>query len=518
MDVAHRAGGDGVGVFDVLGFVQNDGVEIVLFQLFEIPAQQGVGRDDQIGVRYFAEDVFPPGAVDDDTGKVRHEFGRFPIPVGEYGGGHDDQVRAFCAVVDHVLDEGQRLDGFAEAHFVGKNAAEAVFVEEVQIGNALKLIGTQLCRKALRHGNLPDFLKVAYALPQFAPEGIFLRGGEIFQQAVQDGSFVLLELAFGRSGRIEAEYLELVRELFQPRFRQAGIGAVLELDVTLALEPGFPDAFQRQALAAVIHLYVEGEPLVLFVAFDAGVDHGRGGAHLVARQRGLAVHAPVFHKGGVGIQQEGDGLFRLHEPEFAAARLEAHVGKLRDQRGFFRLIPPDQEGFAFKHITAGLEIGIGAGQGELAVYRFINVLDFQREQTALLVEEDLGIIRRRLAGGVHDFENFVLLVQFRRGQARPYPVQKFRNVFLRDQRAVMHQRLNDLMIQTGLDGIETLIPADPQRHLPVERGAFAVRRVCFPLVVAVVHDGEGLFALPLEHDVETQTLFVQRGLELEGHG
>lgn len=82
----------------------------------------------------------------------------------------------------------------------------------------------------------------------------------------------------------------------------------------------------------------------------------------------------------------------------------------------------------------------------------------------------------------------------------------------------MHQRLNDLMVQAGLDGIKPLIPADPQRHLPVERGAFAVRRVCFPLVVAVVHDGEGLFALPLEHHVKAQAFLVQRGLELEGHG
>ncbi len=274
VDVAHRAGGNGVRVLDVLGFVQNNRVEIVLFQFFKIAAQQGVGGDDQIRVRYFAEDIFPPRAVDNNAGKIRDKFGRFTIPVGKHRGRHDNQVGPRSAVIDHMLDEGQGLDGFAQTHFVGENAAKAVFVEEVEVGNTLQLIGAQFCRQPLGHGHLFDFLEVADTFPQLAPEGILLGGGEILQQAVQHRGFILLELALGRFGRVKAEHLELVRQFFQPGFRQARVRTILELHITFALEPGFPDALQRKALAVVFHLNVQREPLVFLVAFDAGIDHG----------------------------------------------------------------------------------------------------------------------------------------------------------------------------------------------------------------------------------------------------
>ena len=137
VNVAYRTGGNGVRVFDVLRLVQNNRVEIVLFQLFKITAQQGIGGDDQISVRDLAEDIFPPRTVDDDTGKIGNKLGSFAIPVGQYRGGHDNQVGPRGPVVDHVLDEGQRLDGFAETHFVSQNAAEAVLIKKVEVGNPL---------------------------------------------------------------------------------------------------------------------------------------------------------------------------------------------------------------------------------------------------------------------------------------------------------------------------------------------------------------------------------------------
>ena len=48
VDAAHGAGCDGIGVLDVLGFVKNNGVELVFFHLLQIAPQQGVGGDDKI--------------------------------------------------------------------------------------------------------------------------------------------------------------------------------------------------------------------------------------------------------------------------------------------------------------------------------------------------------------------------------------------------------------------------------------------------------------------------------------
>ena len=151
------------------------------------------------------------------------------------------------------------------------------------------------------------------------------------------------------------------------------------------------------------------------------------------------------------------------------------------------------------------------------MYGFIDVLHFQREQAPFFIEEQLGVIGGRLESGFHDFEEFILLIQFRRGQTGPDPVEKFRNIFLRNQRAVMHQRLDYFMVQTGLHRVEPLVPAYPQRHLAMKSGAPPVRGTGFAFIV-VVHYGEGLLALALKHHVKAQTLLVKVRSEFERHG
>ena len=106
-------------------------------------------------------------------------------------------------------------------------------------------------------------------------------------------------------------------ELLKPRFGQAGIGAVFQLHIALASGPGLPDFFQGQALAFVFHVDVQREPFFLFVADHLRRDVGRSRAHLVAREGLFAVDAVVFDQLGVGVEQKGNGFFRLKEPQFA---------------------------------------------------------------------------------------------------------------------------------------------------------------------------------------------------------
>lgn len=118
----------------------------------------------------------------------------------------------------------------------------------------------------LGRGYGPHLAEGTDFLAQIVPEGIRGRAGQIFQQAVQHRGFELLELLLRRLAGVQAKGRKLVREFFQPGFGQTGIRAVLELHVTFAAAPGFPDFFQGQGLALIVHVDVQGEPFFFFVA------------------------------------------------------------------------------------------------------------------------------------------------------------------------------------------------------------------------------------------------------------
>ena len=177
VDAPHGAGRDGIGVLDVLGLVEDDGIELVLLHLFEVAAQQGIGGDDQIRFRDMLEHAFAPGAVDGQAAQMRHELLRFALPVGQHGGGHHDEVGALVMMFHHVLDEGERLHGLTEAHLVGQDAAEAVFGQEVEVGKPLQLVRAQGGLQLLRRGHRAHFPEGAYLLAQVVPEGVRARAG-----------------------------------------------------------------------------------------------------------------------------------------------------------------------------------------------------------------------------------------------------------------------------------------------------------------------------------------------------
>ena len=226
---------------------------------------------------------------------------------------------------------------------------------------------------------------------------------------------------------------------------------------------------------------------------------------MVAGEGLFAVHAPVFHQRGVGVEQEGDGLFRLHEPQPGASGLEVHFRELCHERGLFGLIAAHEECMPFKDVAARLEVRVRAGEDEFAVHRLIGVLDFKRKQAAFLVEEQLGIVGRGLEDRAHDLEEFVGLVELGGGQARPHPVEEFRNVVLRDHRMVGDKLFHQRGGKAGLHRVEALVPAHPQGHLPVE-GYFAV----------LFRNGEGFLFSALEQHVEAQPVLVKAGAELHG--
>jgi hypothetical protein len=73
----------------------------------------------------------------------RREARGFLHPVGDDGGGTDQQHGPLLAQRAFAFEHRQRLHGLAEAHVVGKASAESPFPEEGQPGVAADLVGPQ---------------------------------------------------------------------------------------------------------------------------------------------------------------------------------------------------------------------------------------------------------------------------------------------------------------------------------------------------------------------------------------
>ena len=85
-----------------------------------------------------------------------------------------------------VVDEGERLQGFAQAHIVGEDPAEVMFTEKCQPSEALHLVGPQLRVHGLGHGHLGDGIEVPQPVHEFGPSGIVGNiVGEVLEFVVQ---------------------------------------------------------------------------------------------------------------------------------------------------------------------------------------------------------------------------------------------------------------------------------------------------------------------------------------------
>ena len=79
--------------------------------------------------------------------------GCFPFPVGEHGGGRHQQHRALQFLFGlEVLQEGQQLNGFAQAHVVGQASALVKAMQEGQPAQASLLVGPELAAESFGSG------------------------------------------------------------------------------------------------------------------------------------------------------------------------------------------------------------------------------------------------------------------------------------------------------------------------------------------------------------------------------
>ena len=94
------------------------------------------------------EDAFALWAVEDERGEGRREFFCLGHPVGDDGGGRDDEDGAFHTALFLLENVGESLQGFSEAHVVGKDTVEIVSGEEAHPFHAGFLVVAELGEKA----------------------------------------------------------------------------------------------------------------------------------------------------------------------------------------------------------------------------------------------------------------------------------------------------------------------------------------------------------------------------------
>ena len=131
-------------VLDVVRFVEDHQVIIVLAQLFLVARQQRVGGQHQVGAVDLVEQLEPLLALQQQHAQARGEARGLVLPVGHQAGRGDHQGRAGQAA-GFLFDQdvGQRLHRLAQAHVVGQDAGEVVFAQELHPRQAVGLVVAQ---------------------------------------------------------------------------------------------------------------------------------------------------------------------------------------------------------------------------------------------------------------------------------------------------------------------------------------------------------------------------------------
>ena len=167
----HRLGGQGGGVFDVLGLVQHAAVKFLLRVVPDVLPQQLIGRDPHIRVCPVPQGLpLGGGAKDQPVGQLGGEFCQLLAPVVDQRGGADHQRGFSCGFLGNRCQKRDDLQRLAKAHFVRQNAAKAVAFQGFQPLKAGFLIGPEYRFHALRQGvvALRQGLEIADHLPEAA--------------------------------------------------------------------------------------------------------------------------------------------------------------------------------------------------------------------------------------------------------------------------------------------------------------------------------------------------------------
>jgi hypothetical protein len=136
----------GAGIFNELGFVQNNGLEGEFLQGGEVAAEQGVIGDDDIVLGNLFAEVMPGGAAfEHENFEMRGEAIGFAPPIVKDGSGadHEDRLGMAGILLPQPGEPGEGLQCFAEPHVISQNAAHFQLGEMAEEIESFLLVGAE---------------------------------------------------------------------------------------------------------------------------------------------------------------------------------------------------------------------------------------------------------------------------------------------------------------------------------------------------------------------------------------
>ena len=146
VELADQLGDFGERVLDGLGLVEDHEMPVLCEKNIAITEEQRIGGEHQIGGGNITEGAGTLWPVQGEQMQMRGKTCRLGAPVRPHARRADHEARtiqASCLFLHENVGEG--LHRLAQAHVVGKDATQAVAVQELQPIQPSLLIGAKYC-------------------------------------------------------------------------------------------------------------------------------------------------------------------------------------------------------------------------------------------------------------------------------------------------------------------------------------------------------------------------------------
>ena len=368
------------GVLNGLRFVEHGVVELHFFERVDVAPHQPEAGDDQVLVFEVFDQVAAVWAAVSHDLELGAELLGLIEPVKDDRAGHDDErglggrhglgvlgARAGRVAVDRVavgpaVHHGQHLDGLAQAHVVGQDAAHAEGAQELQPAQAFALVGPQGAAKAFGGVGGVDAVEglefLAGLGKTVVDRRVVLAGQQLVEHrglAALEAQVVAFDLAQGHQQAV----------LVEPLLGQQRLGAVAQHDHVFARPRGGQDLGQGQGFGGAVGTLVGGFATQL-KPVDAGGDRQR-------RRAGGADGLLVGRDDPAGAQQAGDrtrhllGRNQQHVAGGAGGVPQAQAGGGGDRLTLGAEVAANQLLLAVQGLDVGTAVGGRIGVGRVVV-------------------------------------------------------------------------------------------------------------------------------------------------------
>jgi hypothetical protein len=258
VEEADGFGGFGGGVFDGLGFVEDGVVEGEVLEEDDVAEEGAVGGEDEVVVSEGGSVAGTRGGGVVEDFELGGKAGGFLLPVIDEGTGNDgDGGRGAGKAAG--FQEGENLRSFADAHIVGKAAAEAEALEEVHPGEPFALVVSELAVEGRGFVGRLDGGELAELVAEVTEDVVGTDFGALGEEDIEESGLTAVVAERVSGGLTEFEEVGVAGEEI---VGDEAEGAVVEFDELGATLEGFEELGEGGFnAAAVVDEAAEFEPV-----------------------------------------------------------------------------------------------------------------------------------------------------------------------------------------------------------------------------------------------------------------